>query len=897
MNKLMMIDGNNLIYRAFYGITAPLQTADGRPTNAVYGFMLMLLRLLQDEKPTHILVTFDAGKITFRHETFGDYKAGRQKTPPELSEQFPLLKELIEALGIKQYELANYEADDIMGTLARLADEQECETIIVSGDQDVLQLASEHVRINLLKGKGVGDVLPHGPEQIMERFGLTPQQIIDLKGLMGDSSDNIPGVPGVGEKTALKLLHEYGSVENLLENTDKLKGKLKERIEENKDSALLSKKLATIFREVPLPLEWDELAYAGANREDAIPVLRQLQFNSLIEKVPYADGGEGAESEEDPFAEPAPKAADRPPLDVRIADEESLGELAEFLPNINVIHAETHGDNPHHAELVGLMLHGDDRYYYVPFELLKSPKASPVLDWLEDPSAPKNGYDLHRLDLILHWHGVSFAGAAFDSQLAAYLIDPTETATNVSGLAVKYELPALTEDDEVYGRGAKFTWPEAETLAAHSARKAEAIEAIIPKQRELMESFEMNRLFFELEMPLSRILADMEKQGIAVNPEDLEGLGGEFEIEIKRLQSEIYAHAGMEFNINSTRQLGEILFDKLGLPAKKKTKTGYSTDAKVLEELAPRHEIVQIILQYRQLAKLQSTYIEGLLKEIRPETRKVHTYYRQALTATGRLSSQYPNLQNIPIRLEEGRKIRKAFVPSEPGWTILAADYSQIELRVLAHISDDAGLKEAFLHDMDIHTKTAMDVFGVAKEEVDSNMRRSAKAVNFGIVYGISDYGLSQNLGITRAEAANFIEQYFAVFKGVQQYMHDIVEEAKQDGYVKTMLERRRYLPEIHAKNFSLRSFAERTAMNTPIQGTAADIIKLAMVQVDAVLNERGLKSRMLLQVHDELVFEVPEDELELMKKLVPETMEGALKLSVPLKADVSFGANWYEAK
>ncbi len=892
MNKLMMIDGNNLIYRAFYGITAPLQTADGRPTNAVYGFMLMLLRLLQDEKPTHILVTFDAGKKTFRHDAYSEYKAGRQKTPPELSTQFPLLKELIEALGIKQYELENYEADDIMGTLAARADGEKCETVIVSGDQDVLQLASEHVRINLLKGKGVGDVLPHGPEQIMERFGLTPAQIVDLKGLMGDSSDNIPGVPGVGEKTALKLLHEFGSVENLLDNTDKLKGKQKEKVEENKDSALLSKKLATIFREVPLPLEWDELAYAGANRETAEPVLRKLQFNSLIEKIPYA-----GEEDEDPFAEPAPKTEDRPPLDVRIADEDTLDELIEFLPDISVLHAETHGDNPHHAEVAGLTLHGQQRYYYVPFELLRSPKASPVLDWLENADAPKSGYDLHRTDLALYWNGVHFAGAAFDSQLAAYLIDPTETATTVSGLAVKYELPALAEDEAVYGRLTKFAWPDVETLAAHSARKVEALEAIIPKQRELLESFEMNDLFYKLEMPLSRILADMEKQGIAVNPDDLEALGSEFEVEIKRLQSEIYEHAGTEFNINSTRQLGEILFDKLGLPVKKKTKTGYSTDAKVLEELAPYHAIVRTILQYRQLAKLQSTYIDGLLKEIRPETGKVHTYYRQALTATGRLSSQYPNLQNIPIRLEEGRKIRKAFVPSEPGWTILAADYSQIELRVLAHISDDEGLKEAFLHDMDIHTKTAMDVFGVKKEEVDSNMRRSAKAVNFGIVYGISDYGLSQNLGITRKQAAEFIEQYFAAFKGVQQYMHDIVEEAKKDGYVKTMLERRRYLPDIHNRNFAQRSFAERTAMNTPIQGTAADIIKLAMVQVDAALAERGLKSRMLLQVHDELVFEVPADELELMKKLVPETMEGALKLSVPLKADVSFGDNWYEAK
>ncbi|MNO83151.1 DNA polymerase I [compost metagenome] len=467
----------------------------------------------------------------------------------------------------------------------------------------------------------------------------------------------------------------------------------------------------------------------------------------------------------------------------------------------------------------------------------------------------------------------------------------------MSALAEKYGLAHVASDDDVYGKGAKFKVPDTETLSKHLARKIDAINKIIPLQQSDLEKNEMNALFFDLEMPLSRILADMEKQGVSVDRESLVELGKEFEVQINKLVSQIYDIAGQEFNLNSPKQLGEILFDKLGLPVVKKTKTGYSTDAEVLEKLAPYNQIVQYILEYRQLAKLQSTYVEGLLKEIRPETGKVHTYFRQTVAATGRLSSQFPNLQNIPIRLEEGRKIRKVFVPSEEGWFMLAADYSQIELRVLAHISGDKGLQEAFLHDMDIHTKTAMNVFGVSAEEVDSNMRRSAKAVNFGIVYGISDYGLSQNLNITRKEAAKFIDQYFDAFQGVREYMDSIVKEAKRDGYVKTLLERRRYLPEINASNFNLRSFAERTAMNTPIQGTAADIIKLAMVLMDKALYDHQLKSRMLLQVHDELVFEVPPEELELMTKLVPETMEKALSLSVPLKSEVSSGVNWYETK
>ncbi|WP_433752415.1 DNA polymerase I [Paenibacillus amylolyticus] len=884
MDKFILIDGNSIIYRAFFAMP-PLTNSKGLHTNAVYGFTTMLLRLLEEHKPTHVMVAFDAGKVTFRHEGYQEYKGGREKTPPELSEQFPLLKELLKGLGIAQFELAGFEADDIIGTLTKRADDAGRQVLVVSGDKDMLQLASEHVHIGLTR-KGVTDIELYDPAQIKERYGLTPLQIIDLKGLMGDASDNIPGIPGVGEKTALKLLHQFGSVEDVLNGTSELKGKMKEKIEAHAEDARMSKQLATIHREVPLEQTWEDMQFAGLKEEQAGPALAKLEFKSLLERLSFS-GSIGSEQEAIPAAE----------VESSIATEENISELFSSLDSIDVLHVETHGDNPHQAKLIGLAVGSAGTYTFISPELLHSEAAAPVREWLGNSEQPKRGYDLHRVDLALHAHGIEFAGASFDVQLAAYLLDPTESNQTISGLTTKYGLPSLVEDDTVMGKGAKYKVPEAEILGDFLCRKAAAVAAIIPLQEQALAGDEMNSLFHELEMPLSRILADMEKQGIKANTADLQALGSEFEEHISRLMAEIYKLSGTEFNLNSPKQLGEILFDRLGLPVVKKTKTGYSTDAEVLEKLAPYNDVVKHILQYRQLAKLQSTYVEGLLKEISDRDGKVHTYYRQTIAATGRLSSQFPNLQNIPIRMEEGRKIRKVFVPSEPGWSILAADYSQIELRVLAHISDDERLKEAFVNDMDIHTKTASDVFGVKPEDVDGDMRRSAKAVNFGIVYGISDYGLSQNLHITRKEAAQFIDQYFEVFQGVRRYMDDIVKEARQDGYVKTLLERRRYLPEINASNFNLRSFAERTAMNTPIQGTAADIIKLAMVQMDEALRERKLKSRMLLQVHDELVFEVPADELELMKELVPSVMEKALELSVPLKAEVSFGDNWYEAK
>ncbi|UVI28484.1 DNA polymerase I [Paenibacillus spongiae] len=886
MDKWMLIDGNSIIYRAFFAMP-PLTNSAGLHTNAVYGFTTMLLKLLEEEKPTHVLVAFDAGKVTFRHEGYTEYKGGRQKTPPELSEQFPVLKELLQSFSIAQFELAGYEADDIIGTLTRMADEQGVETIVVSGDKDMLQLASEQVTIALTR-KGVSEVDRYDPAEIQEKYGLTPLQIIDLKGLMGDASDNIPGIPGVGEKTALKLLHEFESVEGVLANTNELKGKMKEKVEAHKDDALMSKRLATIYREVPLENQTDELAYGGYDKAALAQSFRKLEFRSLIDRLELPEAGE---------ADGAEAVAAATYEIIRVDSDTDVSSLKAFLAQSESVYIEAYGENPHQSQLLGLAVAAGEQVYVIDCDTLESPVGQPVRDWLADDKAPKYGYDLHKAELALSWHHITFCGTAFDVQLAAYLLDPTETNQTLNFLAAKYGIPAIASDEAVYGRGAKFKVPDFEEVARHLAAKADTVRRLVPLQQGDLEKTDMTKLYYELEQPLSIVLARMEKRGIRVNAQTLEELGSELEHKLVSYMSDIYQHAGMEFNINSPKQLGEVLFERLGLPVIKKTKTGYSTDAEVLEKLEPYHEIVRLILYYRQLSKLQSTYVEGLLKEIRRDTGKVHTYYRQTIAATGRLSSQFPNLQNIPIRLEEGRRIRKAFVPSEPDWLILGADYSQIELRVLAQISGDENLKEAFVHDMDIHTKTAMDVFGVSADAVDANMRRQAKAVNFGIVYGISDFGLSNNLNITRKDAARFIEQYFEAFKGVRAYMDNIVMDARRDGYVTTLLERRRYLPEIKASNFNLRSFAERTAMNTPIQGTAADIIKLAMVRMDEELRKRNLRSRMLLQVHDELVFEVPPDELETMKTLVPEVMESALALDVPLKVDVNYGINWYETK
>lgn len=881
MNKFIVIDGNSIANRAFYAL--PLLTnSSGLHTNAVYGFTTMLLKLLEEEKPTHFLVAFDAGKMTFRHQTFKEYKGKRMKTPPELSEQFPVIRQVLEAFGIRYLEQEGYEADDIIGTLTLQAEKDKIETLVVTGDKDMLQLASEHVTIALTR-KGVSETERFTPQHIYETYGLKPEQIIDLKGLMGDASDNIPGVPGIGEKTGLKLLHQYGSVEEVLARSDELKGKMKERILAHEQDARMSKQLAKINREMEYRITWNDLTYDGYNPHAVSDLFQRLEFQSLLDKLNIQI--------ETP-SEPKEK------LKYVTITEKNVSQLVQSLSKIRGLHVEVIGDNPHRSEIAGLAMAVDNICYYVSFNFLKSPTGEQLRQWLADDANEKWVFDLHKVEAALKWEGIVLKGVTFDVHLAAYLLDPTKQGGHVlSSLAKQYGLTVLDTDDDVYGKGAKFKLPDEETLQKHLSHKAYVILQLTPKLKESLERVEMHQLYYELEQPVASLLVTMEMNGICVDPQGLNDFGTELKQKIDQMMTEIYALAGTKFNLNSPKQLGEILFDKLQLPVIKKTKTGYSTDAEVLEKLASHHQIVSLILEYRQLAKLQSTYVEGLRKEIRPETNKIHTYFRQTVAATGRLSSQYPNLQNIPIRLEEGRKIRKIFIPSEEGWMIFAADYSQIELRVLAHLSQDERLMEAFHHHMDVHTKTAMDVFGVTSEEVDADMRRQAKAVNFGIIYGISDYGLSQNLNISRKQAAAFIEQYFHVFQGVRKYMDHIVKQAKEDGYVATMLNRRRYLPEIRSSNYNQRSFAERTAMNTPIQGTAADIIKLAMLQVSARIREQNLRSRLLLQVHDELVFEIPPEELEIMLKLVPEVMENALQLDVPLKVDVNYGLNWYEAK
>jgi len=891
MDKLIVIDGNSIANRAFYALPL-LSNSAGLHTNAVYGFTTMLLRLIEEERPTHMLVAFDAGKETFRHAAYADYKGTRAKTPPELAEQFPLIRDLVDSFGIARYEIEGYEADDIIGTLTRLADERkDMHVLVVTGDKDMLQLASDQVTIAITR-KGISETERFDPARIREAYGLAPAQIIDLKGLMGDASDNIPGIPGIGEKTALKLLHEYGSVENVLANVHSLKGKMRENVEAHREDALKSKELATIFRDVPMERDWSHFRFTGVDRDRLADMFRRLEFKSLLEKLLAQGGGPAGGNAQDAAAEAALA------VETVVMTEETLDELTpDVLAGTEALQVEIAGDNPHAAEVLGLALYDGGRVRYVPFDLVQSAKAGALREWLADADSPKVLYDGHKAMAALAWRGIRLRGIRFDAMLAAYLLDPAGGEQPVSAIARKYGKAGVPAEEDVYGKGAKFRIPGTEEVAAFAGRKAAALKTLAETMSAELERLDMTDLLVNLEQPLSEVLSEMELAGIRVDRDDLVRYGEELADEIAGLERQIHELAGGPFNINSTKQLGEVLFERLGLPAWKKTKTGYSTDAEVLERLEPYHPIVGLILHYRTLTKLQSTYVEGLQKEIRPDTGKIHTYFRQGIAATGRLSSQYPNLQNIPIRLEEGKKIRKVFLPGEPDWLIMSADYSQIELRVLAHLSGDEKLKEAFIRDRDIHTQTAMDVFGVAADQVDANMRRQAKAVNFGIVYGISDYGLSQNLHITRKAAAAFIEQYFSVFRGVRAFMDNIVQKARRDGFVTTILNRRRYLPEINASNYNLRSFAERTAMNTPIQGSAADIIKLAMVRLAARMKREGVKSRMLLQVHDELVFEVPRDELELMRDMVKEEMENAVKLDVPLKVDVSWGANWFEAK
>ncbi|HEM4665976.1 TPA: DNA polymerase I [Streptococcus suis] len=875
-NKLLLIDGSSVAFRAFFALYNQIdrfKSPTGLHTNAIYGFNLMLDHMMKRIEPTHILVAFDAGKTTFRTEMYADYKAGRAKTPDEFREQFPFIRQMLDAMGVKHYELDQYEADDIIGTLDKMAERTEVpfDVTIVSGDKDLIQLTDENTVVEISK-KGVAEFEEFTPAYLMEKMGITPTQFIDLKALMGDKSDNILGVTKIGEKTGLKLLTEFGSLDGIYENIDSMKAsKMKENLIADKEQAFLSRTLATIDTNAPIEIGLDDIVYQGPKVDELGQFYDDMGFKQLRAQLGTTSSQEEAV------------------LDFQIVTEISPAMLKQD----QFFYFEILGENYHREDLVGLAWGDKEKIYVGGPELLDSPV---LRDFLENQTIKT--YDFKRGKVLLDRKEITLPPATFDSRLAKYLLSTVED-NSLTTIANLYGQTSLVPDEAVYGKGAKLDLPEREVFFPHLARK---VQVLIETEEPMLTKLEENQqldLLFDMELPLANVLAKMEIAGIKVEAETLKAMQSENEVLIDQLTKEIYELAGQEFNINSPKQLGTILFEDMGLPLEytKKTKTGYSTAVDVLERLAPIAPVVSKILEYRQITKLQSTYVVGLQDAIL-EDGKIHTRYVQDLTQTGRLSSTDPNLQNIPVRLEQGRLIRKAFVPSLENSVLLASDYSQIELRVLAHISQDQHLIEAFQQGADIHTSTAMRVFGIEKaEDVTPNDRRNAKAVNFGVVYGISDFGLSNNLGITRKEAKVYIDTYFERFPGIKNYMETIVREARDKGYVETIYKRRRELPDINSRNFNVRNFAERTAINSPIQGSAADILKVAMINLDKALTEAGLATRMLLQVHDEIVLEVPVAELETVKAMVKETMESAISLSVPLIADENEGSTWYEAK
>lgn len=874
--KLLLIDGSSVAFRAFFALYNQIdrfRNNSGLHTNAIYGFHLMLDNLLERIQPTHVLVAFDAGKTTFRTEMYADYKAGRAKTPDEFREQFPYIREMLAARGIAYYDLAQYEADDIIGTLAKMAekDAEPYQITVVSGDKDLIQLTDANTVVEISK-KGVAEFEAFTPDYLMEKMGITPEQFIDLKALMGDKSDNIPGVTKIGEKTGLKLLLEHGSLEGIYDHIDEMKkSKMKENLINDKAQAFLSKTLATIDTQSPITIGLEDTAFTGPDLDKLQPFYDEMGFVQFKNAL----AGEAPE----------------PLFEVSYTQPETV--TAEHFSPDDFFYLEILGDNYHTEPIIGFAW-GNEEVIYASTDtaLLQTPAFKTAL------SQAINTYDFKRTKVLLSHLGLDLPAAKFDARLAKYLLSTVED-NDLSTIARLYTDLPLETDEAVYGKGAKRAVPDKEVLLTHLAKKIKVLQTAKPIMLEKLAQHDQSSLLFDMEQPLANVLAKMEIAGITVKGQTLNEMAGENQVVIDKLTQEIYEMAGETFNINSPKQLGIILFEKMELPLEftKKTKTGYSTAVDVLERLAPIAPIVAKILEYRQITKLQSTYVLGLQDYIL-EDGKIHTRYMQDLTQTGRLSSVDPNLQNIPVRLEQGRLIRKAFVPTSEDAVLLSSDYSQIELRVLAHISGDEHLIEAFKEGADIHTSTAMRVFGIEKpEDVTANDRRNAKAVNFGIVYGISDFGLSNNLGITRKKAKEYIDTYFERYPGIKAYMDNVVREAKDKGYVETLFHRRRELPDINSRNFNVRNFAERTAINSPIQGSAADILKIAMINLDKALVAGGYKTKMLLQVHDEIVLEVPNDELAAMKALVKETMEAAVELAVPLIADENDGKTWYEAK
>ena len=854
MKKVILVDGNNLMFRSFYATLysgSIMTNKEGFPTNALYGFVNMMNKIIYEEKPEYIMVAFDIGK-TFRHEKYDYYKGKRDETPDDLKRQFPIAKKILTAMGIKYFELAGYEADDIIGTFAKKVDENDdFIATIISSDKDLLQLISDDVEVKLLKPK---DYIRMNKQVFFDTYGLEPIKMIDLKSLMGDASDNIPGVKGIGEKTAIKLLQQYGSLDGVYENIDNIKGAVHDKLANDKDNAYMSYDIATIYREVPIDTSFDNIKYLNEETEELINIYNDLDFHSFLRKSTIKE---------------------EPKNDITYKLVKELNKIKLTSPvSINL---DLDNDNYHIANIIGMSIYNKDISIYIKGEDLTN------TDFLKNIDIYT--YNYKKLYSSLKRRNMYTPNCIFDTMLAAYLLNYT-VKDDIAYLAntLNYQVPVFDKKEEL---------TEDESIK-RSINKSIFIYDTYDKLLNDLKDNQVYDLYQNIELPLSTVLAKMELNGIRVDKQILENMKTDIKEKIDDISSKIYNLAGREFNIASPKQLGEILFDELKLPHAKKNKTGYVTDANVLGKLI-EYPIVRLILEYRLLNKLYTTYLEGILNSVAPDG-KIHTIYTQALTRTGRLSSIEPNLQNIPVRNEFGKLIRKAFIPEEDS-VILSSDYSQIELRIFAHLAKVDELINAFKNNLDIHTKTAMDIFKVDKENVTKDMRRQAKAVNFGILYGISPFGLAEDIGISPKEAKKFIETYFETYPGIKDYMNKEIEEAHKNGYVLTIMNRKRTIEELSSTNYMQRSMGERMALNTPIQGSSADILKKAMVEIDNILTKENMKSTMLLQVHDELIFNVVNDELEKIKKIVKETMENTIKLSVPLEVDIEVGINWYDAK
>ena len=867
MEELILIDGNSLLFKAFYATSYTgnyMVNRNGIPTNGVYGFARMVEKIISTN-PKYVIVAFDYGKKTFRNELLDTYKATRKETPQELVPQFALAREYLTAHNITWYEVEGYEGDDIIGTLVDFGEKNNLKVSVYTGDKDANQLISPQTTIYRTV-KGVTELDIYNEQTLLDKYGLKPDQFRDFLGLMGDSSDNIPGIKGVGEKTALKLLHQYDTIEGLQEHQDEIKGKMGEKIRAGMEDALMSKKVATILRDIPIDVDLEKATYQGYDYETLKSFYEKYDMNSLIKSM---------------TTEAAPK-------------KELKLEIVDHMPEItkdSAVYPSIYDTNYHRSIILGYGIYNDEQAYFISYE--NALKDESFLAYLKDENKKKYGYDIKSAVIGSRWNGIEINGYTFDLSLASYVLEPA-IKEELKYVCTHFDYEGVQYDEEVFGKGAKKHIPEDDILASHIVSKAKAIYELKDVVTKELKDKNQYELYENIELPVTRILGEMEFAGTEIDLDVLKEMDTAFDETIEKLANDIYRISGTTFNISSPKQLGQVLFEDLGLKGGKKTKTGYSTSQDVLEKIIDAHPVVPLVLEYRMLTKLSSTYLKGLQEQVFPDN-KIHTIYKQTLTHTGRLSSVDPNLQNIPVRSEEGKLIRKAFV-SHNGY-LVSFDYSQIELRILAHMAHVTNLIDAFNQGKDIHRHTAALVFGVKDEEVTPQMRSQAKAVNFGIIYGMSEFRLSKDIGMSISEARDFINKYFETYPEVKTYMDEVVETCKKQGYVSTLLNRKRYIPTINDKNFMVRQQAQRYAMNTPIQGTGADILKLAMIEVDKALKEKNLKSQMILQVHDELIFDVFEDELEEVMSLVKEKMENCIKMDVPLIVEGNYAKNWCELK